>query len=501
MEGVVAEAASLAGHLKLGKLIYLYDSNQISLDGSTDLTFSTEDVNSRFKSYGWQVITVENGDTDLEAIHEAIESAKAETLRPTLIHVKTTIGFGSPKAGTSAVHGNPIVGEDLEATKKSLGCDLEPFSVSQETRNAFLERTDHLQAYEEWQARWKNSPKAQKLWDRLSTGELPQGWADSLPEFGTEKALATRSSAGQALNELCQHLPELFGGDADLSCSTNTGIKNETSFEGQNGTGRNIHYGVREHAMGAIANGIAYHGGLRTFTATFFCFSDYMRGSLRLAAMNHLPVVHVWTHDSIGVGEDGPTHQPVEHLMSLRTMPGLNLIRPADANESVAAWKVALQTKDAPTGLVLTRQALPVLTSKEQAKGLEKGAYTLKKEEDSKPLEVLLMASGSEVQIAVEVGEQLNAEGINTRVVSFPSFELFEKQSDSYKDEVLPPSNLRVSIEAGATFGWERYVGRDGMLFGIDRYGISAPGGQVFQFFELRADVIKAKIKNRVTNQ
>jgi transketolase len=484
MEGISAEASSLAGHLGLGKLTFLYDSNGVTLDGPASMHFS-EDVGKRYEAYGWQVLSVEDGDTDLDAIDGVLEMAKEEKSRPTLVVVKTTIGYGSPnKAGTSEAHGTPLGAEEVERTKKALGWEWQtPFTVPDEAREHFrvaVEEGKKKQA--EWdlkfQAYEKEFPDLAREWRQALSGELPKDWDVDLPSWKAGEKEATRSAAGEAENAIAKRVPWLFGGDADLAGSTKTTIKKAGDFEGRNGSGRNVHFGVREHAMAGIANGIAYHGGLRPFAATFFCFSDYMRPSVRLSAVNELPVIYVWTHDSIGLGEDGPTHQPVEHLMSLRAMPGMTVIRPGDPNEASEAWRVIMEHTEGPVGLVLTRQKLPVIDREKfaPAAGLAKGAYVLAEAGGKKP-RVLLIATGSEVALAMESREALEKGGIPTRVVSMPSWELFEKQSPTYRDAVIPSNvRARLSIEAGATLGWTRYVGDGGSSIGLDRYGASAPG-------------------------
>lgn len=491
MEGVSAEAASLAGHLKLGKLIYLYDANDITLDGPTSLTFSSEDVAKRYESYGWQVLWVRDGNTDLVGLDHAIRVARDETTKPSLIIVKTTIGYGSPnKQGTSGVHGSPLGPDELALTKKSLGWTYpEPFTVPAEVRKHMA----RAGVSQEWDARFaayeKAHPELAAQWKQAHAGTLPAGWDQELASWKPGDSLATREASGKTLNTIAKKVSWLFGGDADLGGSTNTVLKDGGSFEGQGGSGRNIHYGVREHAMASIANGIAYHGGLKNFTATFFCFADYMRPGVRLAAMNHLPVVHVWTHDSIGLGEDGPTHQPVEHLASLRCMPNLLVLRPADAYETAEAWKIALSQTSRPAGLVLTRQKLPALEStlKLAPAGVARGAYVLSESAGGTP-EGILLASGSEVHLALEAQKLLAQAGRRVRVVSVPSFELFSEQPPSYRDQVLPPSlTARVSIEAGATFGWERLLGARGRAIGLDRFGGSAPAPELYAAFGITA--------------
>ncbi len=505
MEGVTHEAASLAGHLKLGKLICLYDANDVTLDGPLDVSFS-ENVEARYSSYGWHVQTVEQGDSDLDAIDAAIAAAKAETLRPSLIVVKTTIGFGSPnKAGKASSHGSPLGNDEIVLTKKALGWDPEKkFYIPDEAATHFKLG---LQKGKAAQAVWEKSfadyavkhPDLASLWKRVQAGDLPEGFDQLLPTFKAGEAVETRTAAGKVLNALAAKLPELIGGDADLSGSTKTGLKDGGDFDGQTGKGNNLHFGVREHAMGAIANGIAYHGGLRPFTATFFTFSDYMRPAVRLAALNHLPVVFVWTHDSIALGEDGPTHQAVEHLAALRSMPNLYVVRPCDGAESAQAWRLALERTEGPTGLVLTRQKVAGLDRSKlaSAEGLHKGAYVLS-DCEGQPA-ALLLATGSEVQIALAAQTTLHAEGIATRVISMPCWEAFKAQPASYREEVLLPSvPVRVSIEAGVTFGWDKWIGDEGVAIGVDRYGSSAPAEVLMEKYGLTAAHVVKEVKRLV---
>jgi transketolase len=486
MEGIASEAASLAGHLGLGKLVWLYDSNGVSLDGSTELAFSREDVAARFAAYGWHVQTVEQGDTDFEGIDRALAAARAELARPSLIVVQTTIGFGSPKkAGSSEAHGAPLGAAEVEATKRALGWESsEPFHVPAEARKRYAEAAARgRRAHEEWKLRraaWaKAHPEFEAELARRLARELPQGFDESaLPRWKAGEKLATREAGGKVLGALGPLLPELIGGDADLSTSTKTTIPGAGDFEGAGGSGRNVHYGVREHAMGAIANGMLYHGGVRPFVSTFFVFSDYMRPPLRLAALSHLPLIAVFTHDSVAVGEDGPTHQPIEHLASLRAMPGLRVLRPADANETAQAWRVALASKSRPSVLVLSRQKLPVLegTAERAPRGVERGAYVLADAEGGAP-KLILIATGSEVELALGARSALQGQGLPTRVVSMPSWELFAEQDATWRESVLPRAvTARVAVEAGSPFGWERWVGERGAVVGIDHFGASAPG-------------------------
>lgn len=485
MEGVSAEAGSLAGHLGLGKLIFLYDSNDVSLDGPTSLAFSKEDVAKRYESYGWHVTVVSDADNDTEALDQALSHARAESLRPSLIIARTTIGFGSPhKAGTSEAHGAPLGKEEAALAKKALGGDPRKFfHIEKDCLDHWREALERGQEMEsqwdrEFQKYRKAHPDLALQWDEAQEARLPEGWDKDLPRWKPGDMLATRVAAGKTLNLFASRIPWLLGGDADLSVSTNTSIKEGKSLDGQTGEGRNIHFGVREHAMAAAVNGMVYHGGVRPFAATFFIFSDYMRPAIRLAAMDKLPVIHIWTHDSIGLGEDGPTHQPIEQLMGLRAMPGFTVIRPADANEAVEAWRWIMALGRGPVGLVLTRQKLPVLEGQKpaSAEGLSRGAYVLYDPPEGKP-KAIVMASGSEVFVALGARDILKDAGIGVRVVSMPSWEIFESQSQEYRDSVLLPSVLaRVSVEAGTTFGWARWVGPQGTSVGLDRFGESAPG-------------------------
>ncbi len=507
MEGVSAEASSLAGHLGLGKLIFLYDSNGVSLDGPTSLAFSREDVGERYAAYGWQVLHVDDGDTDVDAIDAAITQAEADTTRPSMIVVRTTIGYGSPhKQGTSEAHGSPLGVDEVRLTKQALGFDPErSFFVPDDALSHFREAVARGgDAETAWTRRFEAyaaaEPELAAEFRRVLAGDLPDGWDRDLPTFGVADAQATRQASGKALNVLAKQVPEILGGDADLSVSTSTALKDGGSFDGQTGAGRNIHFGVREHAMGAIANGIAYHRGLRPFAATFFTFSDYMRPAVRLAALNGLPVVYVWTHDSIGLGEDGPTHQPVEHLMSLRAMPNLAVVRPADANETVEAWRWALTQRTRPVALVLSRQKLPVFDRARlgQARELARGAYVLTDAAGGTP-DVVLIATGSEVTLALAARDELVQGGVRARVVSMPCWEAFLEQDQSYRDAVLPPAvRARVSVEAGVTFGWQRWIGEYGIAIGVDRYGASAPGEVVLRELGFTAAHVVAAARDSI---
>ncbi len=481
MEGISSEAASLAGHLKLDNLILFYDDNHISIEGSTQLAF-TEDRGKRFEAYDWFVQKVEDGN-DLVAIDAAIRAAQAEKNRPSIIMVRTHIGYGSPnKHDTAEAHGSPLGVEEVKLTKENLGWPLEPaFLVPDEARAHFQEASAKGAKLEaDWQAKLaayrKEFPELAAEWDRYVKGELPAGWKSKIPTFSpTDKPMATRQASGKVLNAISASLPTLLGGSADLAPSTDTLIKAETGFQPGSYGGRNFHFGVREHAMGSILNGMAVTG-LIPYGATFFVFSDYLRPALRLACLMEAHAVYILTHDSVFLGEDGPTHEPIEHLAACRAIPHICLIRPADANETAVAWRVAIEHK-APVALVLTRQALPIFDRAKygSAEGVEKGAYILADSAGKKP-ELILIATGSEVSISLEAYNKLTAEGTAARLVSMPSWELFEKQSQAYKDEVLPPTvTARLAVEAGSPFGWERYVGTKGAILGINRFGASAP--------------------------
>ncbi len=481
MEGISAEAASLAGHLQLDNLVYFYDDNHISIEGSTELAF-TEDRGKRFEAYGWFVQKVADGN-DLVAIDAAIRAAQAERGRPSIIMVRTHIGYGSPnKHDTAEAHGSPLGVEEVKLTKQNLGWPLEPaFLVPDDALAHFREAVDKgSKAETEWNAKMsayrQAFPELAADWDRYVNGELTPGWEAKIPVFShTEKPVATREASGKVLNAISPVLPTLLGGSADLAPSTNTLIKGEKGFEPGSFGGRNFHFGVREHAMASVMNGMAV-SGLIPYGATFFVFSDYLRPALRLSALMDAHVVYVFTHDSVFLGEDGPTHEPIEHLASCRAIPHLSLIRPADANETAVAWRVALKHKG-PVALILTRQALPIIdrTKYASADGVEKGAYVLADAVGKKP-ELILIATGSEVAVTFEAYIKLTAEGVAVRLVSMPSWDLFEKQSQAYRDEVLPPSvTARLAVEAGVTFGWERYVGTKGAVLGINHFGASAP--------------------------
>ena len=491
MEGIASEAASLAGHLKLGKLICLYDDNGITIDGSTSLAF-TEDVARRFEAYGWHVRRIEHGE-DPQVIAAAIESAQHETTRPSLICAKTHIAHGSPnKQDSHEAHGAPLGAEEIKLTKEALGWPTqEPFFVPEQALAHFRKCVEHgAEAERAWQAQFaayaQAFPDLANEWELMMSKNVPDEWEKIVPAFAPEKAVATRVASGQILNAIVKVIPSLVGGSADLAPSNNTYLNGYGDAQADDFTGRNIRYGIREHAMGAIMNGIALHGGFIPYGGTFLVFSDYMRPAMRLAALMEQQVIYVLTHDSIGLGEDGPTHQPIEHLASLRLIPRLLVIRPADATETVAAWKIALSQKHRPTVLALCRQNLPVLDRSKypSADLVAKGAYILVDAE--KTPDVILIATGSEVSLALKARDALakSKKAPAVRVVSMPCCELFDLQPQRYKDEVLPPSvTARLAIEAGATKGWERYVGLQGAVLGIDRFGASAPADTLFKEF------------------
>ena len=487
MEGVASEAASLAGHLKLGKLIYLYDDNEVTIEGFTSLAFS-EDVPRRFQSYGWHTLTVEDGN-DLETIERAIREAQSVADRPSLISVKTTIGYGMPTAGTRKAHSDAPGPEAVRETKKHLGWpEDKSFYVPEEALAHFREATARgPQQEEEWNAlvekyveKHEDEGRSFRL---MMSGELPAGWEEHLPSFEDAKPMATRQASGEVINALAPHLPQLFGGSADLGVSNNTDIKGGGDFAAGSYEGRIIHFGVREHAMGSALTGISLNGGLIPYGGTFLTFSDYMRPAIRLAALSEVQVIYVFTHDSVGLGEDGPTHQPVEHLAALRAIPHLYLIRPADAHETREAWRTAILRRNFPTALALTRQKVPVIdrTRYSAAEGAQRGAYIISEAENEKgePIkpELILIATGSEVSLCLEAREALSKDGVAVRVVSMPCVELFEEQPEDYKDEVLPAgTGARLVVEAGVPLGWERYAGPEGDIIGLDRFGASAPG-------------------------
>ena len=502
MEGVASEAASLAGHLQLGKLICFWDDNSITIEGSTALAF-TEDPLERFAGYGWHTQRVEDGN-DLDAIDAAIRAAQAHD-RPSLIAVRTVIGYGSPnKAGSEQAHGEPLGEEEIVRTKENLGWRWkEPFHVPDEAlehMRAAIERGRAEQR--EWEERWERyASEHPELADALRAAlelRLPAGWDRDLPQWtADDKPIATRAASGKALNAIARHVPWLLGGSADLAGSNKTMLDDEDSFEPGSYAGRNLHFGVREHAMGSTMNGMALHGGVRPYGGTFLIFSDYMRPPIRLAALMEQPTIYVFTHDSVGLGEDGPTHQPIEQLAALRAIPGLVDLRPADANETAEAWRFAMEYRDGPVFFALTRQALPHLDRGKFAPAAElrRGAYILAEAGGGEP-QIILLATGSEVAIAVEARERLAADGIRARVVSMPSWTLFERQSQEYQDRVLPPTvRTRVSIEAAGPMGWHRWVGNEGEIIALTHYGASAPAKQIFQELGFSAENIAAKAR------
>jgi len=504
MEGVSGEAASLAGHQQLGKLIVLYDDNHITIDGTTDLAF-TEDVCARFAAYEWHVQKVADGN-DVAAIDAALAAAKAETGRPSLIAVRTHIGWGSPhKQDSAGAHGAPLGADEVKLTKEACGWPLEPtFFVADDVKSFYEEAGRRgAAAQAAWrlrQAAWSAAdPARSTAWDAAWSRALPPGWDADLPVFSAEDgAVATRAASGKAINALAPHLPTLIGGSADLAPSNNTWIKDVPDQQAATPAGANFHFGVREHAMASAANGMAVHGGVRPYVATFFVFTDYLRPALRLAAIMGQPVVYVLTHDSIGVGEDGPTHQPVEHLAILRATPNVIELRPADANETIEAWKVALRCDDGPVALMLSRQNLPTIdrTRYAPASGVARGAYVLADAAGPGTPDLILMASGSEVQLVLAAHERLVAEGVRSRVVSMASFRLFERQDAAYRESVLPAAcRRRLAVEAAVSFGWERWVGDAGEIIGLDHFGASAPAETIFEQFGFTTENVYQRAK------
>jgi len=496
MEGISHEAASFAGHNKLGKLIFFYDDNGITIDGKTSLSFS-ENISLRFESYGWHIQKIDDVN-DLSSIEKAIINAQKDE-RPSLIITKTHIGFGSPnKQDSESSHGSPLGEKEVELTKKKLNWNYdEQFFIPNEVKEYFNGFKAKFKSYEdEWNNLFSEYEKKYsseaKLFLDLMNRKYSDEWKNNLPYFENDgKKIATRQASGQVINSIAKYLPTLIGGSADLTPSNNTLIKNEENFSSQNYSGRNFHFGIREHAMGSICNGIALYGGIIPYAGTFLVFADYMRPAIRLASLMKLKVIYIFTHDSIGLGEDGPTHQPIEHLASLRAIPNLIVIRPADANETVQAWKTALEIKNHPIALILSRQGLSVLDQKKfnSAEDLNKGAYILK-DFGNEP-EIILMASGSEVSLAVQSAENLFKEGINSRVVSFPSWELFEMQSLEYKEKIFSSKiKARISIEAGISQGWEKYVGEYGKSISIETFGASAPEKILFEKFGFTVDKV-----------
>ena len=499
MEGVTSEAASLAGHLGLSRLICLYDDNGISIEGGTSITF-TENVGLRFQAYGWHVVQVDDGN-DTDEIYKAIMAAREETEKPSLVILKTHIAFGSPnKQDTSDAHGAPLGVDEIRLTKKNLGWPEDAsFFIPDEASEKFMECVQKGEKAEsDWLAMFDSyssqNPDLAKQWVDAVSGFLSPGWDDGLPEFSpSDDPIATRAASGKILNALSEKIPTLMGGSADLAPSNKTFIDSCPEFQKESYDGRNIRFGVREHAMGAIMSGMFLHHGVRPYGGTFLVFADYMRGAIRVAALMKLPLIYIFTHDSVAVGEDGPTHQPVEHIASLRAIPGLTVIRPADAAETKDAWRQALTITGGPVALILSRQKLPVMDKSEAKGALSSGAYILS---DSKGLpDVILIASGSEVHLAVEAKKILQEKGIKARVVSMPSWELFEKTSDSYKNNViLPGVTARVAIEAGISMGWERYAGDKGIIIGINTFGASAPGGTVLKEYGFTVENIVNKV-------
>jgi transketolase len=497
MEGVASEAASFAGHQQLGKLIYLYDDNHISIDGSTELAF-TEDRKTRFDAYGWHTVIVKDGN-NVEEINAAINLAKKDP-RPSLILCRTHIGYGLPtRQDTAKAHGEPPGEEELNGAKEKMGWPLEPkFFIPEEVKEYFL---NYIEAGNQLEIAWKNTlsgyrgefPQKAEEFERRISGKLPDGWEKTLPVFPPdEKGIATRVASGKSINALAETLPELTGGSADLAPSNNTWIQGSEAFQPDTEAGRNFHFGVREHGMGAIVNGMAVHGGLIPYGATFLVFSDYMRGAIRVSALSHIPSIWVFTHDSIGLGEDGPTHQPVEHFAALRAIPNLMVIRPSDANETAEAWKIAIWNRKNPTALLLTRQTCPVIdrTVYSSAEEVKQGAYVLTDFGKEKP-QIILMASGSEVGLIVNAGKTLLEKGISSRIVSFPSWELFEKSDAKYKESVFPKDlKTRLAVEAGVAQGWEKYTGDSGNIICMHGFGASAPYQALFNRFGFTVEYV-----------
>ncbi|MCL6570641.1 MAG: transketolase [Bacillus sp. (in: Bacteria)] len=503
MEGVSAEAASLAGHLKLGRLVVLYDSNDISLDGDLNKSFS-ESVKERFQAYKWQYLRVEDGN-NLDEIARALEEAKTELDRPTMIEVRTVIGYGSPnRAGTSGVHGAPLGADELKLTKEAYKWTFEEdFHVPQEVYDHFQQHIveNGVKKEKEWNDLFtqykKEYPELATQLEQALNHQLPEGWDKDIPVYSEGKSLASRASSGEVLNAIAKNLPIFIGGSADLAGSNKTMIKGSKDYTPDSYDGRNVWFGVREFAMGAAMNGISLHGGIKVFGGTFFVFSDYMRPAIRLAALMGLPVTYVFTHDSIAVGEDGPTHEPVEQLAALRAMSGLSIIRPADGNETAAAWKLAVESTNKPTALVLTRQDLPTIkgTDTNAYEGVSKGAYVISPSEKETP-DALLLATGSEVSLAVEAQRALVGEGIFVSVVSMPSWDRFEQQSQEYKDSVLPKSvKKRLGIEVGSSMGWHKYTGDEGDVLAIDKFGASAPGEKIMEEYGFTVNNVVALVK------
>ena len=508
MEGISHEAAEIAGHQRLGKLIWIFDDNRITIEGSTDLATAT-DHGRRFEGYGWHTLAVDDG-TDLDAIDAALTAARAETGRPSLIVLRTVIAEGSPNmAGSASTHGAPLGDDEIAATKLNIGYpSLEPFHVEPA-------------ALEHWRKRGAAGARSQAAWtgrldvyraafpdlatefEQAIAGELPAGWEDALPDLTTAPATATRNHSGKVLQGAAAAIPAMIGGSADLGGSNKTDIAGGGDLLAENPAGRIIHFGVREHAMGAVMNGMALHGGIQPFGGTFLVFSDYMRPAIRLAALMGLPVVYVFTHDSIGLGEDGPTHQPVEHLAALRAIPGVLDLRPCDGPETAEAWRAALRNRTGPSFLSLTRQTVPAIDrrpGRPSASGLHKGGYILREARSGRP-GAIVIASGSEVGTALEARERLAVDGIDARVVSLPSWRLFAAQTAAYRNEILPSGVLKVSLEAGCTMGWERWVGTDGISIGIDRFGASAPFQEVYRRYGLTAETVQGAVRESISQR
>lgn len=502
MEGITAEAASVAGNLQLGNLIYIYDDNHISIEGDTAITFSKEDVGKRFEAYGWHVQELPDGN-DVDAIESAIRRAKEEKNRPSLIKIRTHIAYGSPnKVDTKEAHGAALGEEEVKLTKKNLGFNPdESFVIPEKVLSYYRQEGKKGATLEkEWNEQWneykKQFPDLAREYTLLSSGKLPDGWQQKLPTFKAGDKVETRKASGKTLNAIADSLPLLIGGSADLAPSTDTNLEKYTSFSAKDRKGRNFHFGVREHSMGAILNGIAVTKGFTPYGATFLIFSEYMRPPIRLAAIMKLRPIFIYTHDSIGLGEDGTTHQPVEQLISLRSMPNLVVIRPADANETAQAWRVTLEHSGGPVALILTRQKLPVIDQEKYGKatGLEKGAYVLTG--GDKTPDIILIATGSEVSLILQAAEQLESEGITTRVVSMPSWELFDKQDADYKESVLPKaSRKRLAVEAGSPIGWLKYTTEDGDVIGITKFGESAPGEEVMKEYGFSVENVVRRAK------
>ena len=505
MEGISHEAASLAGHLRLGKLVVLYDSNDISLDGDLNRSFS-DNTEERFKAYGWQVIRVEDGN-DLTQLRSAIKAAKENTEQPTLIEIKTVIGYGSPnKSASSTSHGSPLGKDEVVLTKEFYKWGHEDFYVPEDVYADFKEKI--ADKGEKVETKWNSVfqtytdkyPEDAKQLEAAINGELPHGWEETLPKYEVGKSVATRSSSGEVLNAIAKAVPYFIGGSADLAGSNKTTIAGDEDLTRNNYAGKNIWFGVREHAMGAALNGMALHGGLKVYGGTFFVFSDYLRPAIRLSAIMNTPVTYVFTHDSIAVGEDGPTHEPIEHLSSFRGMPNLSVIRPADGNETQAAWRLAVESTNKPTMLVLTRQDLPTLeATKEHAyEGVKRGGYVISDAEKATP-DAILIASGSEVQLAIEAQKTLREEGIDVRVVSLASWDRFEAQDESYKEQVLPKAiKNRVAIEMGSPLGWERYVGIEGKIMGINTFGASGNGEKLIEEYGFTVENVVRNVKELI---